>query len=468
MHSQGIEPPATEPSHMIDLKTANHSLVDNFELLKGLLSTYGPASFQDLRERAFRTYLEFGIPTTKDEEFKYLSLRALEEGEFKPAYGATIDRREIEQTVVGSIDAITVAFVNGEFAPELSSAHALPGGVFIGSIVDGLAAYEREIVQNIGEVATLRNKLGSSNDERFVNLNTAYLGEGAFVYLRKGISLDRPIHLLFLTKADHGPLASHPRTLIVLGENSDAKILETYLGLEGAYFTNAVTEVVLGPAAMLEHTKVQMDGPDSIHIANISVTQSEHSIYTSNNIQFGSKIARNDVNVWLDGEHTESWVNGASVGLGDQVIDNHTRIDHAKPNCNSFEVYKSILGGRATGVFNGKIFVYEDAQKTDAKQTNQTILLSPTASINTKPQLEIFADDVKCTHGATIGQLRGDSLFYLQSRGIPRKQAESLLVFAFAAEVLQKVTIPGAREMLEGVLFDKLNTVEELPALVEA
>lgn len=412
---------------MIDLRGDVHSLIENFELMKGLLATYGPDSFQLLRERAFRSYSEFGIPTTKDEEFKYLSLRALEDGRFKPAYGAIVDRGQIEETVVGHVDAITVTFVNGEHAPELSSNHILPEGVFIGSLKDGLVSHEETIVRHLGSIATLSNKLGTSNDERFVHLNTAFLGEGAFVYLPQGVSLEQPIQLLFVTSADHGPLASHPRSLIVLEENSDAKILETYLGLEGSYFTNAVTEVSVGANAILEHTKFQYECPESIHIGNVSVNQSEHSIYTSTNVNFGAKIARNDVNLWLDGEYTESWLNGASVGMGEQVIDNHTRIDHAKPNCNSFEVYKAILGGHATGVFNGKIFVYQDAQKTDAKQTNQALLLSRTATINTKPQLEIFADDVKCTHGATVGQLQQESVFYLQSRGIPKSDAEALL-----------------------------------------
>lgn len=452
---------------MIDLKTEPHSLISNFELMRGVLAAYGPESFQVLRERAFRSYSEFGIPTTKDEEFKYLSLRELEQSRFRPAYGATVDRFEIEQTVVGQIDAITVTFINGEHAPELSTDQVLPEGVFIGSIKDGLVEFEDTIVRHIGEIATLKNKLGSSNDERFVQLNTAYLSEGAFVFLPKGVSLTRPIHLLFLSTATHGAFACHPRTLIILEENSDAKILESYLGKDGAYFTNAVTEVHMGPNAILEHTKIQLERESSIHIATTGVHQSEHSIYTSNNIGFGAKIGRNDVNVWLDGEHTETWLNGVTVGLGDQVMDNHTRIDHAKPNCNSFEVYKAVLGGRASGVFNGKIFVYEDAQKTDAKQTNQALLLSRTATINTKPQLEIFADDVKCTHGATVGQLREEATFYLQSRGIPKADAEALLVFAFAAEVLAKVTIPGVREVLESVLFEKLGEAGHLPELNE-
>ena len=448
---------------MTDLKTSSHSLIENFDLVKGILSTFGPDQLQTLRVKAFDNFQEYGLPTTKDEEFKYVSLRLLEEGRFAPAYGATIDRYQMEQTKLGKIDAITVTFVNGEDAPELSSTHVLPSGVFVGSLSDGFTVYEEKILEHLGEVANLKGKLGSTNDERFVHLNTAYITDGAFVYLPKGVSLEQPIHLLFLTSADHGPLVSYPRNLIVLEENSDAKILETYIGLEGVYFTNAVTEVVLGPYAILEHTKFQDEKLDCVHIANTSVHQSEDSIYTSNSVNFGSRIARNDLNVWLDGEHTETWLNGASVGLGEQAIDNHTRIDHAKPNCNSFEVYKSILGDRAIGVFNGKIFVYEDAQKTDAKQTNKAILLSPHATINTKPQLEIFADDVKCTHGATVGQLREEALFYLQSRGVPKKEAQGLLVYAFAAEVLEKITIPAVREVLEKALFDKLKESQDMP-----
>jgi Fe-S cluster assembly protein SufD len=439
------------------------SLIENFQTLRQVLASYGPEKLQAVRDRAMRRFEEAGLPTSKDEEFKYISLRALEEGRFGPSYGATIDRRQLEATSVGKVDAITVSFINGEYAPELSTAHALPNGVFVGSLADGLVTHEEQVLAHLGRIATLDGKLGSTNDERFVDLNTAFLGEGAFVYIGKGVEIERAIHLVFLNKADHGPFVSHPRILIVLEEGAHAKVLESYLGLDGVYFTNAVTEVAIGANAGLEHTKFQDETRDSVHIANLSIVQEQGSVYTSNNVNFGSKIGRNDLNVFLNGEHTETWLNGANVATGDQVIDNHTRIDHAKANCNSFEVYKSILGGKSTGIFNGKIFVYEDAQKTDAKQTNQGILLSPTATFDTKPQLEIFADDVKCTHGATVGQLREDALFYLRARGIPRLQAQALLVYAFAAEVLEKITVADLREALETVLFDRLNEVEDLP-----
>ncbi|RYG24808.1 MAG: Fe-S cluster assembly protein SufD [Burkholderiales bacterium] len=223
-------------------------------------------------------------------------------------------------------------------------------------------------------------------------------------------------------------------------------------------FSAPVTEIALGTNANLELTRAQLEGDDTMHVSNTAIKQAGGSTITHNNLNLGGHVVRHDVNVWLDGEHTETWLNGAAVGLKDQVIDNHTRIDHAKPNCISFETYKSILDDKSTGIFNGKIFVYEDAQKTDAKQTNQGLLLSNTATFNTKPQLEIFADDVKCTHGATVGQLREDALFYLRARGVPRKQAEALLVYAFAAEVFEKVTVTDVKDTLETLLFERLGT----------
>ncbi len=446
---------------MLDLQTRPHSLIENWSKLRSLLSVSGPSWLDQFRERHFRMFEAAGFPTAKVEEFKYLSLRELAEGRFEPAYGATVTRAQVEATPLGKLDAITVAFVNGQYAPELSSVQALPEGVFIGSLEDAFDG-GMPVRSRLGKVATLKGKLGSFNDERFVNLNSAYLSEGAYVFVPNGVSIERPIHLLYISQANHGPFAAFPRTLVVLEPGADAKLVESYCGLGGSYLTNGVTEVVLAQDAILEHTIYQHESDDALHIKTVAVDQEAGSTYTSNNTNFGGRLVRNDLNVFLNGEHTETWLNGANVGTGEQVVDNHTRIDHMKPNCNSFEVYKSILRDRALGVFNGKIFVYQDAQKTDAKQTNQGILLSPTATFDTKPQLEIFADDVKCTHGATVGQLREDAMFYLRQRGLPRRDAQALLVYAFAAEVLEKISIPSVRDALEKVLFDKLNEAEAL------
>ena len=440
-----------------------HRLIANHEQLRDLLGTYGPASLQRLRDEALERYMRAGIPTAKDEEFKYTPLGDLREVEFQPAYGSNVFRSDLLNTAVGGIEAITLAFVNGEYAPEISTEGALPKGAIFCSMHDALEEHEELVLAHLGKVHTLDKKLGSTNDERFRWLNTAYLSEGAFLYLPKDAAISGLLHVLYVSRADHGPFAAYPRTLIVMEEGSEAKILESYVGLGGRYFTNAVTEISLGKNAHLEHTRFQMDSLSATHVGTLACEQGADSVLTSNSAMFGGRVSRLDANFWVGGEHAETWLNGTYVGMGEQIVDNHTRIDHAVPNCNSFEVYKGILGGNATGVFNGKIFVYEDAQKTDAKQTNQAILLSPTAQVNTKPQLEIFADDVKCTHGATVGQLREDARFYLRSRGIPLAEANAILVYAFAAEVLEKITVAPVREALEQALNRRLDEATKTP-----
>lgn len=438
---------------MIDLEIRPHGLIENWRQLRPLLNATGPSHLDDFRLRNLRRFEAVGFPIRKDEEFKYLSLHDLEETKFAPSYGATVNRHEITD-----LAAITIGFVNGQVAPELGTFAS--EDLWIGTFEEAWNERASIVDRYLGKIASLEGKLGSSNDERFVWLNSAHLSEGAVVLVPRGVCVENPIHIVYVSRADHGPFAAFPRTLIVLEEGAQARIVESYLGLEGIYFNDAVTEVVLGEGAILEHTIVQRETDQAFHIKTVAVDQGAGSTYTSNSTNFGGKLSRTDLNVWVDGERTETWLNGANVATGSQVLDNHTRIDHAKPNCNSFEVYKSILRDHALGVFNGKIFVYQDAQKTDAKQTNQGILLSPTATFDTKPQLEIFADDVKCTHGATVGQLREDALFYLRARGIPEKEAQAMLVYAFAAEVLEKISIEPLRNELEGVLFKKLNETE--------
>lgn len=438
------------------IQAQRSSLLACREPIAGLLSTFGPREFQSVRDAGLLEFETLGVPTTKHEEWKYTPLRALEEIEWEAAYGANIYRPEIEKTPLGSLKAITLTFVNGQYAPELSTEQVLQGGAVVCNLEDGFETYPEIVRGNLTKLAGKKEgKLGDFLDAPFVALNSAFLAEGAFVYVPDGVVIEEPIHIQFVSKAE-APFAAHPRTLIVIGDRAQARVIESYVGLGGTYFNNAVTEVVVGKEAIFEHVKAQFETPEAFHIATTQTLQHGSSTYHSANVSFGARLARNDVNLWLDGEHSESRLDGVYVGTDEQIIDNHTRIDHAMPNCNSFEVYKGILTDHATGVFNGKIYVYEDAQKTDAKQTNQALLLSPTATINTKPQLEIFADDVKCTHGATVGQIREDALFYLRARGIPRKQAESLLVYAFAAEVLEKISIEPVVKALEQALFQQL------------
>lgn len=441
---------------MTALETTNDPFLSGYDEIKPVLDIEGPAFFSHLREQGLRTYREFGIPTRKDEEFKYTSLRSLQEKKFRFGFGANLLREDLAGFTLGQIEAYTVSFVNGQYAPELSTHDRLPKGLFVGPISEMPEELLSQVEESLGKIATYQGKLGTTNDERFVALNTAYLGDIAVVIVPKGVSADKPIHLQYVNSDPNEGVFATPRNLILLGENAEAKLIESYVTLDGFGFTCPVTEVRQEASARLEHTRFQDESLDSIHVSNTFVHQESQSVYTSNNVNFGGETARNDINAFVNGEYSETWLNSANVATGQQVIDNHTRIDHAVANCQSFEVYKSILKDEAEGVFNGKIFVYEDAQKTDAKQTNQAILLSPTATMNTKPQLEIFADDVKCTHGATVGQLREDALFYLRARGVEKSRAQALLVYAFAAEVLEKIGTESVKDALEARLFDKL------------
>jgi Fe-S cluster assembly protein SufD len=288
-------------------------------------------------------------------------------------------------------------------------------------------------------------------------LNTAFLQDGAFVSLDEGVVLDLPIHIIYLSSLRTQPFFSSPRNLIVAGAGAKVSLVETYAGLrENIYFTNAVSEIILGREAVVEHDKLQLESGKGYHVGSIHVHQSDRSAYTGNSISLGAAITRNTVTSVLGGQFAECTLNGLALGTDRQLVDNHTVIDHASPNCASHELYKSVLDGQAKGVFNGKIFVRKDAQKTDAKQTNKTLLLSDDATIDTKPQLEIFADDVKCTHGATVGQLDDQQVFYLRSRGVGIGEARDILTYAFASDIIGRVHVDPLREQLEGMLHSRL------------
>jgi Fe-S cluster assembly protein SufD len=281
--------------------------------------------------------------------------------------------------------------------------------------------------------------------------------DGAFLHVPDGVVLEQPLQILFISAVDQ-PAVSHPRTLIVLGERSQARIIETYVGVEADthYFANAVTEVFVGESAVLDHYKVQQESVGAFHIGSMHVHAARSASFSSHSFSLGGKLVRNDALATLDGEGAEVTLNGLYLADGDRLVDNHTTIDHARAHCPSHEVYKGILGGRARAVFNGKIIVRQDAQKTDAKQTNRALLLSDDALINTKPQLEIFADDVKCTHGAAIGQLDEDAIFYLRARGLTFFEARDMLIHAFAGEILERVQIEPLKTALESELYAQL------------
>lgn len=406
-----------------------------------------PAWLRDLRAAAIERFELLGFPTTRHEEWKYTSVQPIADTAFVSSIGASGTYADVVHAVGDT--GIRLVFVNGLYDSRLSNVDDLPAGVNAGSLA-------KTIEQSPDVVETHLCRYAGFRDQPFVALNTALFRDGAYIHVPRGRVVESAIHVLYLATRGEGPIASHMRNLFVMDENAQATIVETYAGGGGIYFTNVVTEIVVGVDANLDHYKVQQESEYAYHIATQQLEQAGPSIFSSHNVSFGGALVRNDINEHLGGEHIESTINGLYVVNGRQHVDNHTAIDHAVPNCKSHELYKGIMDGRSTGVFNGKIFVRQDAQKTDAKQTNQNLLLSREAVIDTKPQLEIFADDVRCTHGATVGQLDSDALFYLRSRGIGEAEARSMLVYAFARDVLDRIKVESVRLRMEEALLKKL------------
>jgi Fe-S cluster assembly protein SufD len=326
---------------------------------------------------------------------------------------------------------------------------SVPKGVVIGSLAMAVRSSDPNAFSSLARQLKI-------DETPFVSLNTAFLQDGAFIFVPEGIAIDDSIQLLFIASGKQ-PFLVSPRNLIIVGKRSRVSIVESYVSLtDQSYLTNAVTEILAGDESIIEHDKLQNESRKAFHVAMIHSRLGAKAEFTSNSIAVGGAIVRNNVTVVLDAEHSECTLNGLSLGTGTQVIDNHTTIDHAKPNCSSHELYKAILDGKSKGVFNGKIFVRPDAQKTDAKQTNKTLLLSDEATIDTKPQLEIFADDVKCTHGATVGQLDAEQVFYLRTRGIGEMAAKDILTFAFASDVVGRVHVEPLKRQLESLIHERL------------
>ncbi len=413
----------------------------------------GPRWLQDLRDRAASRFAALGFPTVRDEDWRFTNVAPIASAEFKPA-GADA-APAAEDAISGylySDAAHRIVIVNGRFAPELSRAYGLPGGVRVGSLAAAVTDQADVVQRYLGQLADFGTKA-------FTALNTALAADGAYVYIPDGVVLDEPLHLLFVTTASpsSGPIMTNARTLIVAGDRSQSRIVETFVGPRDAvYFTNAVTEIFAGERSVVDHYKVQQESLEAFHVASMHLHASRSANLSSHSFSLGGKLVRNDVTALLDGEGAECTLNGLYLADGERLVDNHTAIDHAKPHCPSHEIYKGILGGKARAIFNGKIIVRQDAQKTDAKQTNRALLLSDNASINTKPQLEIFADDVKCTHGAAIGQLDEDAIFYLRARGLTYFESRDMLIHAFAGDILNRVKIDALRTALEGELYAQL------------
>ncbi len=405
-----------------------------------------------LRKDAIARFAGAGFPTRELEDWRYTNVSAIAERRFELAAdgAAGVTRADVERVSFPVYACSLFVFVNGRFAPQLSAPSARPGNEDVESLADALERSPARVEPHLGRVAP-------AVSTPFVSLNTAFVHDGAFVHVPEGAVVDAPIHVVYLSLAGDAPLVSHPRTLVVAGAGSCATVIEDYVSVgAGASFTNAVTEVRVGAGAQLDFVRLQREGEDAFQVAALHVVQERDSRFNAHSFCLGGAIVRNDVVAALQGEGADCTLDGLYVASGGAHVDNHTLIDHAQPRGTSRELYKGILGGHAKGVFHGKVIVREGAQHTDARQTNRNLLLSRDAEVDSTPTLEIAADDVKCSHGSTIGQLDEAQLFYLQARGIDATSARRLLMRAFASEVTAHIRQEPLRGEIEEVLLGRL------------
>lgn len=435
----------------IALKESEELYLKEFRELENRQAA-APAWLSKLRTEGMHAFAELGFPTTRLEDWKYCNVAPIAGVRFQPApceLNETI-REQVEEISFSGADGTRLVFVNGHYSEELSTIGKLPEGARITSLAKALTQSE-SVAERLGRYANHKT-------HPFVALNTAFMEDGAFIEVPRGVALESPIEILYISTGGEEPWVAHPRNLVVAGQESQLTVVETYVGLGGGvYFNNVVTEIVAEENAHVDYVKLQSESEAAFHVATVLAYAARNAVARTNSMQFGARLGREEITTVLDGEGAEGYLYGLYVTNGQQLIDNHTTIDHARPHCSSREFYKGILDDKSTGVFNGKILVRKDAQKTDSKQSDQNLLLSESATINTKPQLEIFADDVRCTHGATVGQIDPESIFYLRSRGIGLEEARNLLMVAFAGEIIHQVRVAPFQRQLRAALLDKMN-----------
>ena len=443
------EPVTTRPPHSVA------TYRKDFELLPDV-----PDWLNRLRAHGIERFESLGFPTTKNEDWHFTSVTPIAGRTFRPAMlsklgvsseGSTagmVARADLSRFNFDQPGWHTLVFVNGEFSADLSSFAGIDKRVRVSSLAKAIQSGTGRPERHLGKIATFE-------DHAFTALNTAFIHDGAFIELQANAVVEQPIHLLFVSEGQ-GEAVAHPRNLIVAAQNSRASIVESYVCVrDNTYFTNSVTEIWLGEGAHLDHYKIQRESEQSFHVGTVQARQERASQLHSFSFAVGGALARTNIYTSLAGDGATCTLNGLYLTDGAQHIDNQTRIEHIAPNCPSHEVYKGILDGRSHGVFNGKVYVHPEAQKTDGKQSNNNLLLSPHARIDTKPELEIFADDVKCTHGATVGRLDELAMFYLNSRGIGPEAARMLLTYAFAADVLETIELEALKKALEGMVLSR-------------
>jgi len=410
-----------------------------------------PSWLQTLRQGGFDCFSATGFPTTRHEDWRFTNISAIVQTNFqlnRNGHRLPTKHQVESYRISGAVCQLT--FVDGRFLPQLSSPAALPKGVTVAGLAAQLASKPQQVEPHLGRYLNTQH-------DAFAALNTAFLEDGGFVHIAKNTVLEEPIHLLFVSTAHEAPTMSHPRNLIVVEEGSQATIIEEYVSLGGApALCNTATELIAGDNAVVSHYMIEREDVEAFNVSTLRMEQGRSSSIASHSVLIGGALVRNNVHPVLAGEGGECLINGLFIGNGSQHLDNYMLVEHAQPHCGSRQFYNGILDGSAHGVFHGRIVVHKDAQKTDAKQTNRNLLLSAQAQIDTKPQLEIYADDVKCTHGATIGQIEENPLFYLRSRGIDEASARRLLLLAFASECLDRMKEGSARNHVETLIHAHL------------
>lgn len=402
----------------------------------------------ELRQRGYQRFEALGLPTTRQEDWRFTNVAPIGRTEFRRGAGA-IHLQDAQISPFRIQDTLELVFLNGRFAPELSRLGDLPDGVVAGGLAQALESHPDLVLAELGRQVDL--------ERSFAALNTAQIEDGAFVYVPRGVKVEPVLHLLFLGTAGAEPTVNYPRCLIVAAESAELTVIESYSGFAGErYFTCAVTEIVGRPGSVVDHYRLGQESLAAYHVATLSIALERDAQFFTHSIAHGGALVRNDIHAWLGGEGISCTLNGLYLARGRQVVDHHMWIDHAKPNCQSYELFKGILEDEARAVFNGRIHVHQDAQKTNALQSNRNLLLSDSAICHSNPQLLIFADDVRCTHGSTTGHLDEEAIFYLRSRGIGEDAAKSLLTYAFAGEVLREIRLDRVRHDVEEFLFTRL------------
>jgi Fe-S cluster assembly protein SufD len=406
------------------------------------------------RKAGLALFAELGFPTLQHEDWRFTNVAPLTKLPFEPMFQAPVvngaETRALDEFAFTKLAGTRLVFVNGHYSPKLSTVEKFPGGVKVGSLAAALTSDAPLVEKYLGRCTP-------APDNAFAALNQAFFLDGAFVQVPEGVEVEAPIQLVYICSTSEIGATVSPRNLIIAGANSRVTIVESYITTtDTAYFTNAVTEIFAGDHAYVEHLKFQDEAQPAFHIAAIHGEFGRASNVNIHSFALGAKLSRNSIRTKLAGERLVCILNGLYLTRGEQLADHHMIVEHAQPHCASHEYFNGILDDKSKGVFHGRILVQQIAQKTDAKQTNKNLLLSDDATADTKPQLEIYADDVKCTHGATIGQLNDESIFYLRSRGIGTDTARQMLIHAFAGEIIERIKCEPVRELMDKLVWDRL------------